>query len=186
MKDKKAQGMTITTLIVIILAVVVLALLLFWFLGGGGQIGSWINNFFGKPNVATISTACQTACVTESKYDYCIRERELVLEDKTKIPGTCYIFAKEHSNLGFESCNIDCGTVVEEKIYDGIIDASIACDDECNKIVSDWPKAAKDAICGKKVKYLDSGKIETKTCEEIGKERTEETGIDYICKTNCA
>lgn len=73
--------MSISTLVLIVLAVVVLVLIIVAATGGFGKIGDFFSNIGGgKSNVQTVLTGCQTACQTNSVYDYCNRERELTFD----------------------------------------------------------------------------------------------------------
>lgn len=81
LKDKRAAEMTIGTIIIIILALVVLVFLIFGFTRGTGNLFENIRNFFGGgANVQTVVTGCQTACATNSVYDWC-RYRDVKFEE---------------------------------------------------------------------------------------------------------
>jgi len=133
MKDKKGAELTIGTIVIIVLALVVLVVLVLGFTGGWGNLWSRITSIFGGgANVDSVVQACQVACSTESKYDYCTRERTIMAEsnvfignettkklyNETERTGetpnlkeaiaTCKQLADLHSSLGFQPCSIDC------------------------------------------------------------------------------
>ncbi|MCA9487419.1 MAG: hypothetical protein KC516_00480 [Nanoarchaeota archaeon] len=117
MKNKRGQGLSTSTIILLILAVVVLVVLILGFTIGWNKISPWIS----RTNVNDIVGVCQTACATQSVYDYCFVERELVDVDKNKFQATCASFstASQFSKYDVESCNIDCTSPCSEIQIDG-------------------------------------------------------------------
>lgn len=103
LRDKKAAEMTVGTIIIIILALVVLVFLIFGFTRGTGNLFENIRNFFGGgANVQTVVTACQTACATNSVYDWC-KYREVKFEEGgAKTDKSCLDLVS--SNVGLETC----------------------------------------------------------------------------------
>ncbi|MFA6023008.1 MAG: hypothetical protein WC781_02895 [Candidatus Pacearchaeota archaeon] len=95
-KNKKGAEMTIGTIVVIILAVLVLVFLVFGFSQGWGNLFDKIFNLGGgQVNVDTIKSACQVACSTGAKYDFCTTQRTIVFDSKTKVAGvTCIQLTK--------------------------------------------------------------------------------------------
>ena len=77
MKNKKAQGLSITTIVIVILAVVVLVALIMGFTRGWSNIGSW---FGGGDNVQQIVSQCSVECATQIPYDWC-KPRTLKIKD---------------------------------------------------------------------------------------------------------
>lgn len=77
MDNKRGQSLSINTIIIIILAVLVLIIVIAGFIIGWDKIGNYI-----KPsnNVKEITDACNVACATGSKYDFCSVERKLKIE----------------------------------------------------------------------------------------------------------
>ncbi len=107
MENKKAQNITVTTIIIIVLALVVLVVLILGFTGGWSQLWGRITEFFGSPNVDSVVQSCQVACTAGSGYDYCMRMRNVVFDDKKEFSFTCYQL--EETNTGLEGCgNVDC------------------------------------------------------------------------------
>ena len=76
---KSGQGLSINAIILILLGVVVLVLLIVGFTTGG-------KNFFGlignKDNVDTVKRDCNTACVSQSQFSFCQRERTIQIDGK--------------------------------------------------------------------------------------------------------
>ena len=77
MDNKKAQGLSITTLILIIIGVVILVVLIFGFTAGWGNIKDWIAP---SSNVDQVVSACSVACSSDQKYDFCSEVRTLKVE----------------------------------------------------------------------------------------------------------
>jgi hypothetical protein len=124
MINKKAQGLSINAVILIVLGLAVLVVLIAGFLMGWDKIIPW---FGEKNNVATVVSACETACSTSSLYNYCSSKRDMKSDDSKFQNITCYTLASL-SNLvkyGVEKCpaldcksSIICGEwyYVEDKI----------------------------------------------------------------------
>lgn len=124
--NKKGAEMTIGTIIIIVLALIVLVVLVLGFTGGWSNLWSRITSFFGGSNVDSIVQACQVACSTSSKYDYCDRARTVKAESaifqvdtagviqqstgQTSKEGkaTCKDLASWHGSLGFTACPALC------------------------------------------------------------------------------
>jgi len=86
MKTKKGAEMTIGTIVMIILALVVLVVIIYGFTTGWGNLWDKVVNIGGgKINVQTIVQSCQLACSTNSQYDYCTKERNIIIDDSGKI-----------------------------------------------------------------------------------------------------
>lgn len=92
-ENKKGAEMTIGTIVIIVLALVVLVVLIVGFTGGWGNLWGRVTDFFtGSNNVDSIVSACNLACSTNAKYDYCERVRTLKYEvgdEKKKAQVTC-------------------------------------------------------------------------------------------------
>ncbi len=116
--NKKAQGMSTSTIILLILGLIVLVVLALGFMMGWERFGV----FAPKSNVDQIVQACESACLTQSKYDYCSSQRILKDENKNKIESSCAVFASvnEFSKYGIKECNIECnlecGSILINKI----------------------------------------------------------------------
>lgn len=122
--NKKAQSLSISTIVIIVLAVIVLVVLVLGFTTGWGNLWGRISSFFGDSNVDSVVQACNVACTTESRYDFCEKERILkgsgfvedvansikVEKDGKIAKGTCSAFAKSETYgvKGFEGCGKLC------------------------------------------------------------------------------
>ena len=88
--NKKAQDLSVTAIIIIILAIIVLVFLIFGIMRGGGNLLDNIKNFFGGgSNIDNVKSACQTACVTKSDYEYNTVLREVKWDSQNKTITTC-------------------------------------------------------------------------------------------------
>ena len=106
-KSKKGQGISVTMLVIIVLALIVLAVLAFGFGMGWQNMWQSITAFFGGSNVSAVVQACSTACMTQSGYDYCVRERNVRFEGGETEDLTCN--GLEDRNVGLDSCDaINC------------------------------------------------------------------------------
>lgn len=130
--NKKGAEMTVGTIIIIVLALIVLVVLVVGFTGGWTNLWGRISNFFGGgSNVDSIVQACQVACTTNQKYEFCDRMRTIKAEENvlfvhnqtnnTIVSSTwegavqskegkasCKILAELHSTLGFVGCSDLC------------------------------------------------------------------------------
>ena len=150
-KNKKAQGMSITTIILIILGLMVLVVLILGFTMGWANIKEFIAP---SSNVDKIAQQCSIACSTNQKFAFCSEKRELKSADEKLEDVTCYSLAEKKSVYGIEKCPvIDCG------IYNTLALAKSACSEE-----------------GEELQYLDELKIATYVCTEddIVEAQTEE------------
>mgnify|MGYP001610483464 CR=1 FL=1 len=88
--SKKGQEMSISTLVLIVLAIIVLVIVVIGFTGGWSNLWDRITNLGGgKANVGLVVQACQIACDTSSKYDYCSQSRKVTFDDKTSVMVSC-------------------------------------------------------------------------------------------------
>jgi hypothetical protein len=86
MMNKKAQGMSISTIILLILGLVILVVLILGFVLGWDKILPWIG---GGNNLDTLANACGTACATNSQYNFCTVERDVKDGERDKFKATC-------------------------------------------------------------------------------------------------
>ncbi|MBS3086721.1 hypothetical protein J4422_03400 [Candidatus Pacearchaeota archaeon] len=113
-KDIKGQGLSVNAIILIILGLVVLVILILGFTVGWNKIFPFVKS----NNVQNIVTACETACTTGAKYDYCTVQREVNDGTNPKIKDadtTCEKLASGGKytgrNYGVEICSaITCAT----------------------------------------------------------------------------
>ncbi len=129
LRNKKGAEMTIGTIVIIVLALIVLVVLVLGFTGGWTNLWGRITSFFGGSNVDSIVQACQVACSTNSKYDWCDRVRNLRVDAAAttslelnpptitqvkankdglaiEVKGSCSAFVTKDSykNMGFTEC----------------------------------------------------------------------------------
>lgn len=110
--NKKGAEMTVGTLIIILLALLVLVVLVFGFTTGWSNLWSKIVNFFGGgSNVDSVKQACEVACATNAKYEYCCVVRDVrTQQGASAVKETCNSF-----NVGctsFSCSPADCARVV--------------------------------------------------------------------------
>jgi len=141
MENKKAQGMSITTIILIALGLVILVILILGFTMGWANMREFI---VPSSNVDKIVQQCSIACSTDQKYAFCSEKRELKSVDEKLVDVTCYSLAEKKSVYGIEKCGIiDCG------IYNTLALAKAACSEE-----------------GEGLQYLDELNVVTYVCTE--------------------
>ncbi len=157
LNNKKAQEMTIGTIIVIIIALVVLVVLIYGFTTGWSNLFEKIGIFGGgKSNVQTIVQGCQLACSTSSNYDWCDKQRNIIVDDATNEGKTITLNEKTCEAIagkyGLEKCTgISCA-VVEEGTCDGIITSVCSSkdnkgSDECVKLIGcKWNDDVKETV----------------------------------------
>ncbi len=109
--NKKGAEMTIGTIVIIVLALIVLVVLIVGFTGGWGNLWGRISSFFGGENVDSIVSACNVACSTNAKYDYCERTRDLkVKEGGTMTTRQVKCVDLVNEKYGLKRCDsITCG-----------------------------------------------------------------------------
>ncbi len=101
--DKKAQGLSVTTIILMVLGVLILVILIIGFTMGWGSFKNWITG--GGSNVDQVVTSCQAACASLSKYSYCSQQREITIDGESKGEKSCYQWAKQNTEYGIELCS---------------------------------------------------------------------------------
>ncbi|MEK6832513.1 MAG: hypothetical protein AABY32_00570 [Nanoarchaeota archaeon] len=104
MENKRAQGMSTSTIILLILGLVILVVLILGFTLGWNKIAPWINS----NNLETIKTSCIAACSTGSTYDFCSVSRDIRDGVNDKFGATCQQLATDATlkarNYGIEEC----------------------------------------------------------------------------------
>jgi hypothetical protein len=85
-KNKKGQGMSISSIILIILGLVILVILILGFVIGWDKIAPWIG---GSNNIDTLKNSCGTACSTNSQFDFCSVKRDVKDGTNAKFQATC-------------------------------------------------------------------------------------------------
>ena len=106
MINKRGQSMGTNTIILLILELIVLVVLILGFAMGWEKIAPWIS----KTNVDNIKTSCEAACSTNSQYDFCNVERNLVDGNKNKIKTSCFVLTglEEFQEYSISSCDLNC------------------------------------------------------------------------------
>ena len=109
--DKKGQGLSVNAIILIILGVVVLVMLIFGFTTGWDFLKK---ELIPDNNVDDVAKACNTLCISDDDFDYCISKRDLS-DGKDKYSDTCYAFVNNdtYKTIGYKkkgTCSIDCGS----------------------------------------------------------------------------
>ncbi len=107
MKGKRGQGLSTSAIVLIVLAVVVLVVLVLGFTMGWERIAPWISS---DSNLGTIEASCNVACSTNSAYDYCVKERNLVIDgEEVDVPNTkytvdsCFVISQQ-AQYGLDEC----------------------------------------------------------------------------------
>ena len=130
MFNKKAQGLSITTIILIILGVVVLVVLIIGFTKGWGSV----KGFFGGGSKAPqVESLCNIACTTEDIEAWCIQERE---------GGTCDDLAAQGKFVDCVALRTKCPT---KKCAD---EGGIICDASVNKMCNQTAQGVNQYIKG--------------------------------------
>jgi len=114
MVNKKAQGMSTSTIILLILGLIILVILILGFSLGWNRLAPWINT----NNIEAIKTSCLTACYVDSTYDFCTVNREVKDGVNDKFDATCQELAigAEYTGRGYdiEECPNLCSSPATE------------------------------------------------------------------------
>lgn len=103
--NKKAQGLSTSTIVLLIIGVLILVILILGFSVGWQKLFPFIST---DNNVDQVSQACQLACSSRSPYDFCSKERTIKIGgDETS--GSCADFAPEgdsyNPDFAIETCS---------------------------------------------------------------------------------
>lgn len=105
MINKKAQGMSISTIILLVLGIIVLVILVIGFMTGWKPLKDLLG---GGNNLDTIATSCNSACATGSQYNYCSVMKEVKDGENDKFEATCNDLATNPQytsrNYGIPTC----------------------------------------------------------------------------------
>lgn len=89
--NKKAQGMSTSTIVLLILGLVILVVLILGFTLGWNKLAPWVSS----NNIDTIKSSCNIACSTGSQYDYCTVKRTVKDGVNDAFDETCYNLAND-------------------------------------------------------------------------------------------
>jgi len=102
LRNKKGQGLSVNAIILIILGIIVLVILILGFTIGWNKFLP----FIGGNNVQNIVTACETACTTGAKYDFCSTARSVDDGVNAKFDSNCNTLANDakYEQYGIKKC----------------------------------------------------------------------------------
>ena len=101
MENKKAQGMSVTTIILIVLGLIVLVILILGFSLGWANLKEYIAP---SSNVDSIVQQCSIACSTNQKYAFCTEKRDLKSKEGNLLEVTCNGLSLKESVYGVSEC----------------------------------------------------------------------------------
>jgi len=110
--NKKAQGMSTSTIVILILAVVVLVVLILGFTMGWDKLAPWLSS----ENVDDVKNQCTAARSTDAEFTFCSKLRTLNTGDE-KFETTCAVLANAGQfdiygiDNGAMNCNLPCETI---------------------------------------------------------------------------
>ena len=119
-KNKKGQGLSLTTIILIVLGLAVLVFLIFGFSKGWGNLWDTITQAGGgDANVDDVKRGCDLACATQSEDAYCRESRTVKygskrlawdgnkMDNVTSSSGTCKDMAANTTRypIGVAKCS---------------------------------------------------------------------------------
>lgn len=111
MINKKAQGMSTSTIVLLIIGLIILVVLVLGFTLGWDRLAPWVK----QNNLDTVKASCNIACSTGSAYDYCSVVRTVKDGNNPSFDETCYGLATKQEYLdrfyGIAQCpQVDCST----------------------------------------------------------------------------
>ena len=109
MDNKKGQGLSVNAIILIVLGMVVLVVMILGFTLGWSKVLP----FLGTNNIKNVVQSCQTSCITDSSYDFCLSKRELKADDANLKDVTCNYLLKNQTRYGVAECpGVSCDNVL--------------------------------------------------------------------------
>ncbi len=139
MLNKKAQGLSTTTMILLVLGILVLVVLVLGFTIGWNKLAPWLSS----NNVDSVVTSCEVACTTGSTYGFCFQERDLKADNEELEGVTCNYLNQQHPNYGINECpSISCNVVYVDTLDEAVCEGNE----------------------GKTVQALVDNKLESKQC----------------------
>ncbi len=134
MKNKRAQGMSTSTIILLILGIVILVVLILGFSTGWSSFKKIIR----PTNVDDVVEECASICGLQQEYSFCSAERTLrVNEEDVEVKTSCFVLAtsSQFSKYNIAECSsITCDLACENIVIDG----------ESGQIVSEGTAGAYD------------------------------------------
>lgn len=119
MTNKKAQGLSTSTIILLVLGLAVLIVLILGFTSGW-KVFSDITN---PTNVDDVVSDCKTVCGLGQTFSYCSGDRTLrVNEDDLTVTTSCAVLAgmSEFSKYGIQPCpSIKCDLTCDSFSFEG-------------------------------------------------------------------
>ncbi len=104
MVNKKAQGMSISTVILLILGLVILVVLVLGFTLGWSKLAPWVST----TNLDTLKNSCASYCATGAQYDFCSVTRTVKDGTNDKFDATCQQLSTQtvytSRGYGIEAC----------------------------------------------------------------------------------
>lgn len=85
-KNRKAQGMSTTTIILLVLGLIILVVLILGFTMGWQKFAPWLSS---QNNIDSLKTTCSVSCATGGTYDFCSLQRDVDDGINDKFSSTC-------------------------------------------------------------------------------------------------
>ncbi len=104
--NKKAQGMSTSTIVLLILGIIILVVLVLGFTMGWSKLAPWIQS----DNIATVKASCDIACQTNNQYGYCSDIKDVNDGNNDEFQESCYNLANDPEgkysgrNYGIATC----------------------------------------------------------------------------------
>lgn len=110
MIDKRGQGLSTNAIILIILGLVVLVVLILGFTLGWNNLRDFV---VPSNNIDSVAQSCQTACLTDSNFDFCSVNKTVNDGTNEEFEATCFQLANDEEyqdrNYGIDACpSISC------------------------------------------------------------------------------
>ena len=96
LKNRRGQGMSISTIILLILGVVILVVLVLGFSVGWNKILPFVS----QDNVNAVTQQCGIACTTNDAFNFCNQTRDLTTSGKT-YRDSCFGFSTNTSYAAY-------------------------------------------------------------------------------------
>ncbi len=104
-KNKRAQGMSTTTIVLLVLGLIILVVLILGFTMGWQKFAPWLAS---SNNIDSIKTSCGVACATGGSYDFCSVQRDVNDGANDKFKASCDELSTDTEylsrNYGIDEC----------------------------------------------------------------------------------